>query len=305
MTRRRRRAGTPVLLLPLVLALLWVGGEGLRLRSRPGVMADPTVRDHDRRPDGPPAQTPSPPAIAPARPAATPLHLQDQDRFFGRLAAVVADAQQGRLARAYATLDTVRADAFAPQAMGQIAALEQELEDHLQRACADVERLVQDGQAPQVSRRVRELLEPVHARVHYVLRALCRRQRWPCLDAHDLPADPPAALSAAISPISAGRHVRVTVQDAWVDGAASATSAAADVVSVRVERSDGVLFPAIARAAVAFVAPTPAELLSQLGAALRSRESHLARAWLACCVARDVVLDAASAAALASWFKCD
>ncbi len=234
--------------------------------------------------------------------AATVARLQDQDRFFGKIAAVRADLQGRRLSAACAGFEELRADSMAGEAIGQLTVLEQEVEDGLRTFCTELVRLVTDAEAPRVAILVRRGLEVSHARVRHALRSLCTSRGWPRLDGVGVPG--PLALSPA-APVVAGRHVRLLFRGRWVDGAVTVASEGSTQLTARVETLDGVFFPSVMRAEVVFVAPVADELLIQLCAALAAGDSALAQAWLACCVARQVEFTEPTMHALAVWYRFD
>ncbi len=303
MTKRRgRRRLRRWAALALFISLLWVGGSDLLLLSRAGSRPTevPTVAQAVH------GATLAASSLLAASPveltvAATVARLQDQDRFFGRIAAVRADLQAHRVSAAYSGFDELQADSMASEAIGQLTLLEQEMEDGLRAACDELVRLVTEAEAPRVAILVRRVLGS-HARVRQALRSLCVSRGWPRLDGVGVPgllALPPAAA------VVAGRHVRLQFRERWVDGAATAASELSTQLTARVETQEGVFFPSAMRAEVAFVAPETDELLSQLRAALAASDSALAQAWLACCVAREVKFSESIAHALAAWYRFD
>lgn len=274
----------------ICLALCWIGGDGLRLRRSRGSSADAPV-----------GGAPVPGVELGSDPGAASSHystLAKQDRVLGLMAEVRFELEQGHLSAAARAMDALRGAEGAYAGGGLLAALDQEVEDALQRTQAELEGLVDSGAAPLVARRVASLSHDLHPRVATALTNLARRRGWPRL------ADvriPPGLTVPDAAALAAGRPVRLWFRDQWVTGTTAATDRDSRV-SVRVDTGAGVYFPVLPQGALAVIDPDATELRAQLAAALTSGDGILASAWLATCLARQSAVDAGLRRELASWF---
>ncbi|MEZ5965166.1 MAG: hypothetical protein R3F56_15135 [Planctomycetota bacterium] len=226
--------------------------------------------------------------------------LQEQDRWFGRLASVRTDVERELLSVALRGLDELRRDRQGPGSATQLAILDQEVHEALDQALRRLEVDIEAGNAPAAALRVGRLTQDLHPQVDVSLREFVFERRWPRMHAVAIPATLERSGGAPLAP---RRRVTARVGDASVDAEIVQGSAPDGRVTVRVESEAGVSFPELSQAEVAPVAPTPAELAAQLRAALAAGRADLSSAWLAACVAGGAAVPSDLRAGLDAWFR--